>query len=84
MISVEQMNDLKEFAKKLSTDIVYAVDAAGWWWKRNNINEDADKDDVKKVTLKVNGGTNALTKRKDYTNMFKDAMNFKDCKNKNE
>ena len=62
----------------------YAVDAAGWWWKRNNINEDADKDDVKKVTLKVNGGTNALTKRKDYTNMFKDAMNFKDCKNKNE
>ena len=32
----------------------YAVDAAGWWWKRNNINEDTDKDDIKRVTLKVN------------------------------
>ena len=27
----------------------YAVDAAGWSWKRNNINENADKDDVKKL-----------------------------------
>ena len=62
----------------------YTVNAAGWWCKRNNINEDADKDDIKRGTLKVNGRTNALTKRENYTNMFKNAINFKDCKNKNE
>ena len=80
MISVEQMNNLKEFAKKLSTDIAYAVDVAGWYWERNGINKYADKDDVKGVTLKVNGGTNALIEREDYTNKFKEAIDYENCK----
>jgi len=41
----------------------YAADASGWFWKKNGLNELADKDDVRAVTRRVNGGLNGLASR---------------------
>lgn len=40
-----------------------AAIVSGWWWKANGCNELADKDDVKVVTKRVNGGLNGLASR---------------------
>ena len=45
-------------------DLAFRI--AGWYWKDRDINTPADKDDVKGVTRKVNGGTNGLADRKAY------------------
>lgn len=37
--------------------------AAGWFWARNSINALADRDDVRAVTRRVNGGFNGLDDR---------------------
>lgn len=43
-----------------------AIDSAGWFWKTNNLNSAADKDDIVKVTKLVNGGINGLGERTIY------------------
>jgi putative chitinase len=40
-----------------------AAIVSGWWWQENKCNELADKDDVKLVTKRVNGGLNGLASR---------------------
>lgn len=70
------MEEVRRFAPKVATDIHYAVDSAGWFWKKNKLNELADTDDVRAVSIKVNGGTNGLPERIYYTQLFKDVMNF--------
>ena len=40
-----------------------AVDVSCWFWKTRGLNELADKDDVKAVTRRVNGGYNGLEER---------------------
>lgn len=55
----------------LVTRIDIALDVAGWFWQKNNINAAADKDDVVAVTKKVNGGKNALAERIAYVKHFK-------------
>lgn len=51
---------------KVATDPMLAVDAAGWFWETNGLNDLADTDDVKKVTRRVNGGYNGLDDRTAY------------------
>jgi len=53
----------------------YAVESACWFWKFNNINSLADKDDIIAVTKKINGGTNGLEDRKKY---FAGLLDLKD------
>ncbi|WJD63703.1 glycoside hydrolase family 19 protein [Pseudomonas kurunegalensis] len=50
----------------VSTDRGLAVDVAGWFWKKNNLNDLADADNVEKVTRKINGGVNGLIERTAY------------------
>lgn len=40
-----------------------AAIVSGWWWQANGCNELADKDDVKVVTKRVNGGLNGIESR---------------------
>lgn len=60
--------------KALSLDLVNDPDlllldqnaarSAGWFWKANDCNSFADKDDVVGLTKRINGGTNGLDDRK--------------------
>ncbi|WP_172915017.1 hypothetical protein [Capnocytophaga canis] len=74
---------LEELAKKISTDLFFALDSAGWYWQRGKINQYADKDNVEDVTKAITGSSQqALTERKKYTKMFKEAFDYENCENK--
>lgn len=77
------LNTLKKFTKKLSTDLHYACDSAGWFWNRENLNKLADEDNVTKVTKIINGGDNGLTERKKYTSDLKIIFDYEKCNTKN-
>ena len=49
--------------KQVADDPDMAVDAACWFWKTRGINALADRDDVRSVTRRINGGTNGLDDR---------------------
>lgn len=51
----------------------YAAWAAGWFWKKNNINQLADLDSLELVTRAVNGGLNGLADRARYLMKAKQA-----------
>ena len=40
-----------------------AVKSACWFWRSNNLSKLADKDDIKGITKRINGGYNGLTDR---------------------
>jgi putative chitinase len=50
-------------APLLSADPSLAVEASGWFWKKKQINQLADRDDLVAVTRRVNGGVNGLAQR---------------------
>ncbi len=43
-----------------------AIESACWFWKKNGINEIADKLDITAMTKKINGGTIGLAERKQH------------------
>lgn len=43
-----------------------AVLSAGWFWKKNKINELAGNDDLEGVTRRINGGLNGLDDRREW------------------
>jgi len=51
-----------------------AARSAVWFWLANNCNRWADADNVSVLTQVVNGGTNGLQKRLDYTRELKAAL----------
>lgn len=40
-----------------------AARSAGWYWQSRGLNELADVGDFRRITLRINGGTNGLTDR---------------------
>lgn len=48
-----------------------AVASACYYWKSNNLNNFADKDDIVSITKRINGGINGLEDRKKYYNILK-------------
>lgn len=48
-----------------------AMLSAGWFWKANNINPHADRDDVEDVTRIINGGQNGIEERRTATALAK-------------
>lgn len=50
------------------------VKASLWFWWKNNISALADKDDVKAVTRKINGGLTGYSQRAYWTRMAKKVM----------
>ena len=49
----------------------YAAESACWFWKANNLNALADKDDLVAVTRRINGGINGIEDRKKYYDRLK-------------
>ena len=61
----------------LVAEMPLAVDVAGWFWKRGtrqNLNEVADADDVRRVTRLINGGYNGLEDRKNLLERAKNVL----------
>jgi len=50
------------------------VKIACWFWKKNNLNSLADKDDITSITKKINGGINGLTDRKNKLDICKKVL----------
>jgi predicted chitinase len=48
----------------VAEDRQLCVDAAGWFWEKNKLNDLADRDDLVAVTKRINGGTNGLEDRR--------------------
>lgn len=44
----------------------HALGVSLWFWQRNNLNRHADKDDLRAVTKRINGGYNGLADREKY------------------
>lgn len=55
--------DLEATPEKVATDVELNADVAGWYWKKHDLNTWADKNDIKTITKKVNGGFNGYADR---------------------
>lgn len=58
----------------LVSELKYGTESAFFFWDTRNINADADRDDLKAVTIDVNGGTNGLPDRRARLERIKKAM----------
>ena len=62
----------KDVGKTIDETIVYletlegAIESACWFWKKNGLNEIADKKDITLMTKRINGGTICLEDRKKH------------------
>jgi putative chitinase len=62
----------KDIGKTIDETIVYletlegAIESACWFWKKNGLNEIADKKDITLMTKRINGGTIGLEDRKKH------------------
>jgi putative chitinase len=65
--------DLISHPTRLS-DYDLACLSAGWFWSKNKLNEDADRDDVEMVTRVINGGLNGFDDRQHYLAMAKEVL----------
>lgn len=50
--------------------------AAIWFWTKRNLNAYADKDDVKTITKKINGGYHGLKERTKWVNHYKQEFGY--------
>ena len=51
-----------------------AVQSACWFWESNNLNADADREDILTITKKINGGTLGLDDRTKRYNQAKQIL----------
>lgn len=75
-IQLTGRSNYAQFAKDSGVDVInrpdevetaqLCVEVSAWYWDKRGCNEEADTDDLTKVTKKVNGGTNGLSSRKLY------------------
>lgn len=56
---------------KLVGEYPYCALIAGWYWNRHKLNTCADKDDIKTITKKINGGYNGIIDRTNWLNKCK-------------
>jgi predicted chitinase len=78
LIQLTGKNNYKAFATWIGDDQVlvdpdrvaseYAVQSAVYYWDRHKLNNIADKDDVVRLTKRINGGVNGLAHRKELLN----------------
>ena len=73
---------LKTFAKKISQELFHAFNSAGWFstvYKPTTIarmDEGLENENVRLVTVAINGGENNLAERQDYTKWTKEFFKY--------
>jgi predicted chitinase len=90
LIQLTGKDNYKAFAKWMSDDRIvddpdlvaseYAVHSAVFYWDKNNLNKIADKDDVVRMTKRINGGTNGLAHRTELLTKAKGLLAMLDLK----
>lgn len=71
-------NFSKSIGKNIDETLEYclsnegALESALYFWKKENLNELCDKDDIKTMTKKINGGFNGLEDRESKYKKFKE------------
>lgn len=79
-IQLTGYNNYKAFGKVVGEDLItnpdlvatkYSLEAAGWFWQKNDINKYADMNDIEAVTKKVNGGLSRIDERKAFYQKYK-------------
>ncbi len=56
----------------------YCTDSAGWFWDIHNLNVFADKDNLKEITRRINGGENGIADRKHRLDVCKKVLGVED------
>ena len=51
---------------ELLEEPINASRSAGWFWQTHNLNELADRGDIKAITKRINGGLNGFSDRQSY------------------
>ena len=73
LIQLTGKDNYRDFGAWLGEDVVaapdrvatdFAVESAIYFWTANNLNQNADSDDLLTITQKINGGTKGLKKRR--------------------
>ncbi|PUB76373.1 MAG: glycoside hydrolase family 19 [gamma proteobacterium symbiont of Ctena orbiculata] len=90
LIQLTGKNNYRTFAKWIGDDRIiddpdlvaseYAVHSAVFYWDKNNLNRIADKDDVVRMTKRINGGTNGLAHRTELLTKAKGLLAMLDLK----
>lgn len=65
----------------IASDLNYSCDSAGWFWNSRNLGDYADKDDLIYISVRINGGLNGFSHRKDNIKTILELMKIQDnCK----
>ncbi|MEW8332547.1 MAG: glycoside hydrolase family 19 protein [Candidatus Thiodiazotropha sp.] len=90
LIQLTGKNNYRAFAKWIGDDRIiddpdlvaseYAFHSAVFYWDKNNLNRIADKDDVVRMTKRINGGTNGLAHRTELLTKAKGLLAMLDLK----
>jgi len=60
--------------ERVAINVDLCCGVAGWYWAKHNLNKHADKDDILKITRKINGGYNGLKDRSRLLALAKKAL----------
>lgn len=58
----------------LAMDLTVGARIAGWYWRTRSLNDFADRDDIKTITKKINGGYNGLNDRIEWYHKASEAL----------
>lgn len=64
-------NTVLDNPEMITINKAIAVHSACWFWKKNNLNDLADKNDCLSITKKINGGINGLQDRQERLMKYK-------------
>jgi len=90
LIQLTGKNNYKAFAKWMGVDRVledpdlvaseYAVQSAVFYWDKHKLNKIADRDDIVRLTKRINGGLNGLAHRRELLNKANGLLAMLDLK----
>ena len=66
--------DVVSHPELIATDATLAADVAGWFWSQAGLNTWADRDDIRTITRRINGGYNGFQDRVQLLEQAKTAL----------